>query len=160
MKIISIYLLMIINIFSLTNEEIIKKIESKNYNCDTRTEKVFKITGKNFTGHLNNEGKFYGETIINGRKYCFLKDSYQFYSDFDKDNNKYYLKDLNTNERFYKTEYGIEYINSGGVVHFFERKNNAFKKMNGRFMIFYEDFLSGKGILDAKNLQINEREIE
>ena len=32
--------------------------------------------------------------------------------------------------------------------------------MNGRFMIFYEDFLSGKGILDAKNLQINEREIE
>ena len=57
------YLIIAINIFSLTEyeKEILKKIENTSYSCDVGNEKVIKIKGQDFVGHINEKGKFYGK---------------------------------------------------------------------------------------------------
>ena len=78
------YLITAINIFSLTEyeKEILKKIENTSYSCDVGDEKVIKIKGKDFVGHINEKGEFYGELHFpkeDNIRYCFLKDEYKVY---------------------------------------------------------------------------------
>ena len=78
------YLITAVNIFSLTEyeKEILKKIENTSYSCDVGDEKVIKIKGKDFVGHINEKGEFYGEINFpkeDNIRYCFLKDEYKVY---------------------------------------------------------------------------------
>ena len=78
------YLITAVNIFSLTEyeKEILKKIENTSYSCDVGDEKVIKIKGKDFVGHINEKGEFYGEINFpkeDNIRYCFLKDEYKIY---------------------------------------------------------------------------------
>ena len=128
------YLITAVNIFSLTEyeKEILKKIENTSYSCDVENEKVTKIKGKDFVGHINEKGEFYGEINFpkeDNIRYCFLKDEYKVYL---KKKDGLYLKNVKFNDEIFK--YGNElyqYINPEGNVIVFEKKNDKFERIGG-----------------------------
>ena len=91
------YLIIAVNIFSLTEyeKEILKKIENTSYSCDVGDEKVIKIKGKDFVGHINEKGEFYGELNLM-MKFLNMEMNYNQYINpegnvivFEKKNDKF-----------------------------------------------------------------------
>lgn len=162
------YLITAINIFSLTEyeKEILKKIENTSYSCDVGDEKVIKIKGKDFVGHINEKGEFYGELNFpkeDNIRYCFLKDEYKVYL---KKEDGFYLKNFKFNDEIFK--YGNElyqYINPEGNVIVFEKKNDKFERIGGVILQVPKSYkLRGdrksEDFFKYNKLEIKEEEIE
>ena len=165
-KIILIYLLTSIFLFSNITEKYINIIQKNEiFTCDIK-EKVIKIKGKDFVGHINEKGEFYGEINFpkeDNIRYCFLKDEYKVYL---KKEDGLYLKNFKFNDEIFK--YGNElyqYINPEGNIIVFEKKNDKFERIGGVILQVPTSYkLRGnrksEDFFKYNKLEIKEEEIE
>ncbi|MDO5088771.1 MAG: hypothetical protein Q4D53_03205 [Leptotrichiaceae bacterium] len=169
MKKIILYLLITINIFSLTDYEkgILKKIKNVNYTCNTGKEKIIEINGKDFKGHINNKGEFYGELNFpeeDDIRYCFLKNEYKVYLPKKK---RFYLNDFELKVEIIKQEDEklYQYIDDGSVT-VLEKKNRKFERKGGILLLEPESYKfrgsmrNKKEFFKYNKLKINEDEID
>ena len=167
MKKLILYVIISLNIFSLTELEkkLINEIENMHYECDISKQETIKIKGKNFVGNINNKGELYGElyfTNFPDLKYCILEDEYKEYSISDK--TLYLSKENLEDGNIIKYENLYQYLVNGSV-YVFKRENGKFNRIYGVIVIKPKTYFSrgGKNKKDffRKNkLKINEKEIE
>ena len=167
MKKLILYIIISINIFSLTEleKELINEIETIHYECNTNNQEIIEIKGKNFVGNINNQGELYGElyfTNFPDLKYCILEDEYKEYSSSDKA--LYLSKENMEDTNITKYENIYQYIVNGNV-YIFEKEQGKFNRIYGVFVIKPKIYASRGGrnkkdFLERNKLRINEKDIK
>lgn len=162
------FLLIIINIICFGNEmkksekeidkEIVEKIlGNMDFTCEFSTKNLLYIEGKNFSGYINEKGKFHGRLTLNNPEitYCILEDKWKYF-----DEERFFSYDLEKGGITRFRNNGIfQYSSPRGVYNLFHKIGNEYVRESAMLLFpatghytlyFFENYYLE---IDEKNIK-------